>query len=318
MKPGKSGSTKGMQTSAALRRFTRTAENASSAVIENYSTSFGLATRLLGRRHRTHVRNVYAMVRVADEIVDGVTAEAGLGVEQQRQVLDQYERDVHRALQLGYSSDLVIHAFAHSARAAGIDTSLTAPFFESMRLDLATAQGEQLAFDPSMHARYVHGSAEVVGLMCLRIFVRERNFDWSASTEQAMDNPADERSPLIHGACQLGAAFQNINFLRDLADDTSRLGRNYLTDTGTLDDAGRDAWVATIRRQLADAERIIPLLPKDARAAVRSALALFSSLTKRIAQTPAAELHRVRVRVADPTKLFLAGRALVTTWTEHN
>jgi len=302
----------------ALRRFTRAAENASSAVIANYSTSFGLATRLLGRRHRGHVKNIYAMVRIADEIVDGVSAEAGLTVQQQHDVLDQYEHEVHRAMQFGYSSDLVIHAFARTSRAAGIDTSLTGPFFASMRRDLASVDGEQLAFNASAHAHYVHGSAEVVGLMCLRIFVRDRNFEWPAINGSTGVNLADDRSLLVHGARQLGAAFQNINFLRDLADDTSRLGRNYLTDTGRLDDAGRDAWVATIRRQLSDAESVIPLLPKDARAAVRSALALFNSLTNKIARTPAKELYRARMRVANPRKLLLAGHALVTTWMERD
>lgn len=300
----------------ALRRFTRAAENASSAVIANYSTSFGLATSLLGRRHRGHVKNIYAMVRIADEIVDGVSAEAGLTVQQQHDVLDQYEHEVHRAMQFGYSSDLVIHAFARTARAAGIDTSLTAPFFASMRRDLASVDGDQLAFDTSAHARYVHGSAEVVGLMCLRIFVRDGNFEWSAIDGSAGVDLADDRSLLVHGARQLGAAFQNINFLRDLADDTSRLGRNYLTDTGRLDNAGRDVWVATVRRQLTEAEEAIPLLPKDARAAVRSALALFNALTNRIARTPAAELYRTRVRVANPMKLLLTARALVTTCLE--
>ena len=300
----------------ALRRFTRAAENASSAVIANYSTSFGLATRILGRRHRHHVKNVYAMVRVADEIVDGVSAEAGLTAQQQRDVLDQYETDVHRAMHLGYSSDLVIHAFAHTARAAGIDTSLTEPFFASMRHDLASGDRDELAFDESAHAHYVHGSAEVVGLMCLRIFVRERKFEWSLITDAAGADPSDEQSLLVHGARQLGAAFQNINFLRDLADDTSRLGRSYLTDTGRLDDAGRDAWVATVRTQLTDAQKAIHLLPKDARAAVRSALALFNAVTNRIARTPAAELYRTRVRVANPVKLLLTGRALVTTCLE--
>ena len=102
-------------------QFTRTAERAANQLISAYTTSFGLATRLLGPRHRQHVRNIYALVRVADELVDGVTAEAGLSRRQQSEALDHFVDETHRALELGYSSDLIIHAFAQTARAAGID-----------------------------------------------------------------------------------------------------------------------------------------------------------------------------------------------------
>lgn len=301
----------------ALARFTRTAEVAADDVIGAYSTSFGLATRLLGPRHRQHVRNIYAMVRVADEIVDGVAAEAGLSIAEQAAALDRYIADTHRAMRTGYSSDLVIHAFATTARAAGIDESLTQPFFDSMRADLGgESAGENagepaaprapLVYDADAHARYVHGSAEVVGLMCLRVFLRDR------------DVTAAQRAELEFGASRLGAAFQNINFLRDLADDTARLGRSYLGAEDRLSDADRNAWVRTVRAQLDDARRVIPLLPKDARAAVRSALALFAALTDRVDRTPAADLYRTRVRVPDPVKAGLAARAIITTWMERD
>lgn len=321
---------------SSLERFTRTAEVAAGDVIGTYSTSFGLATRLLGKRHRQHVRNIYAMVRVADEIVDGVAAEAGLTVAEQAEALDRYVTDTHRAMRVGYSSDLVIHAFARTAREAGIDESLTQPFFDSMRADLgeggaaaedsadagtyagsepgaaaraepeATQTPAPLVYDSEAHARYVHGSAEVVGLMCLRVFLRGR------STSGA------ERDRLEFGARQLGAAFQNINFLRDLADDTDRLGRSYLSANERLSDVDREAWVRTVRTQLDDARAVIPLLPKDARAAVRSALALFEALTDRVDRATAADLYRTRVRVPDPVKAGLAARALVSTWMERD
>ncbi len=299
---------------SSLDRFTRTAEIAAGDVIGTYSTSFGLATRLLGARHRQHVRNIYAMVRVADEIVDGVAAEAGLSVAEQAEALERYVADTHRAMRVGYSSDLVIHAFARTARESGIDESLTQPFFDSMRADLGETVGEPeptvgpapLVYDTEAHARYVHGSAEVVGLMCLRVFLRGRN------------HTVEERDRLEFGARQLGAAFQNINFLRDLADDTDRLGRSYLSADQRLSDADRDSWVRTVRAQLDDARAVIPLLPKDARAAVRSALALFAALTDRVDRTPAEDLYTTRVRVPDPVKAGLAARALITTWMERD
>jgi len=289
----------------ALRRFNRTAEIATTDVIRTYSTSFGLATRLLGDRHRQHVRNIYAMVRIADEIVDGVAAEAGLDSSAQSAALDSYIAATHRSMRSGYSSDLILHAFARTARECGIDESLTQPFFDSMRADIHGDSGFA-AYDAEAHAAYVYGSAEVVGLMCLQVFLR------------GSERSEEDLVTLRRGARQLGAAFQNVNFLRDLADDTDRLHRGYLGTSGRLTDSDRDAWVDTVMRQLADARAAIPLLPKDSRAAVRSAHALFSSLTRRVAKTPADELYRRRVRVPDPVKAALAARAFVVTAMERD
>jgi len=280
--------------STALETFTRTAEGAANEVIDAYSTSFGMATRLLGARHRQHVRNIYALVRVADEIVDGVAAQAGLTIPEQRAVLERFRADTAEAVARGYSADVVIHAFAQTARACGIGEELTAPFFDSMAMDLDAPNPD--------HDAYVWGSAEVVGLMCLRVFLR------------AELRSADQLAVLDHGARQLGAAFQDINFLRDLAADET-LGRHYL---GTrLSDADRDLWVARIRVQLADAALAIPLLPKDARAAVRTAHALFTRLADRIAATPASELYERRIRVPGAIKVGIAARARAKTALER-
>ncbi|MFJ4999579.1 phytoene/squalene synthase family protein [Microbacterium sp. NPDC088619] len=290
---------------ASLGRFNRAADTASTEVIRTYSTSFGLATRLLGARHRQHVRNIYAMVRIADEIVDGVAAQAGLDESAQTDALASYVAETHRAMSVGYSTDLVLHAFARTARECGIGVDLTQPFFDSMAADIAT-DADFTAYDTAAHERYVYGSAEVVGLMCLRVFLRDDT------------RTTGELETLTHGARQLGAAFQNVNFLRDLADDTERLQRGYLGDDGRLTDADRDAWVRTITAQLDDAARSIPLLPKDARAAVRSAHALFAALTRRVSKTPASDLYQRRVRVPDPIKALLAARSVLVTTMERN
>ncbi|MFB7252010.1 phytoene/squalene synthase family protein [Microbacterium sp. NPDC056234] len=292
---------------SALARFTRTAETATTGVIRTYSTSFGLATRLLGRRHRQHIRNVYAMVRIADEIVDGVAGEAGLDDSAQRAALDAYADETHRAMRTGYSSNIVLHAFARTAAGCGIGQDLTEPFFASMRTDASAApdQGTGVrAYSAEAHAEYVYGSAEVVGLMCLRVFLQDS------------DPTAEDLHRMETGARQLGAAFQNVNFLRDLADDTERLQRGYLSGTERLTDDGRDEWVRTVRAQLDDARAAIPLLPRDARAAVRSALSLFEALTARVARTPASALYERRVRVPDPIKVLLAARSVLVTWAE--
>lgn len=290
-----------------LERFTQASQTAAASVIDAYSTSFGVATRLLGVRHRDHVRNIYAMVRVADEIVDGVAHEAGLDAAAQRLTLSEYADQTHRAMERGYSSDLVLHAFAHTARASGIGPDLTQPFFTAMAADIGrdgpqsdhvqTYQGED-------YDHYVYGSAEVVGLMCLKVFLRQEQRD------------AGQLARLEDGARHLGAAFQNVNFLRDLGDDTERLNRSYLTRGEQMSEDLKDDWVELVKTQLDQARRALPLLPKDARAAVRGALALFEALTKKVDRTPAAALYGRRVRVSDPVKAMLAARALLQTWRE--
>ena len=289
-----------------LGRYTFVSNRISRSVIGAYSTSFGLATRLLGSRHRDHVRNIYALVRLADELVDGVAAEAGIAADQQHRMLDRLEAETESGMSLGYSSNPIIHAFARTARAAGIGDELTRPFFASMRTDLqghptnvsATAVEGQIGFGPQEHADYVYGSAEVVGLMCLRVFARDESY-----------SPEEERL-LEHGARSLGAAFQNVNFLRDLGDDMQRLGRSYLTEDGAVDDRTQERWVVAIRVQIEAAAQTIPLLPGDARLAVLCALRLFSALTDRLAEVPAVELPRRRIRVAGPHKAALVLRTV--------
>lgn len=292
-----------------LERYSAASERAAGRIIAAYSTSFGLATRLLGPRHRTHVRNIYALVRVADELVDGVAAEAMVDAEVQRTMLDELEADVEQALRTGYSSNPIVHAFGRTARAAGIDASLTGPFFASMRSDLrvagspgrdVTTEGGEAApqeFDAGAHDEYVYGSAEVVGLMCLRVFLRDEQISSAQSAR------------LEYGARRLGAAFQNVNFLRDLADDTDRLGRSYLTAGEEMTPERQAEWITTIRAQLGDAEAVLPELPRDARVAVGCAYRLFAKLTDRLAETPAEQLRTRRVRVADPVKAVLVLRS---------
>ncbi|GAA3944387.1 phytoene/squalene synthase family protein [Microbacterium soli] len=295
----------GTRATAGLPLFTDTAEAAASEVIRAYSTSFGLATRLLGRRHRQHVRNIYAMVRIADELVDGVTEEAGLDAAAQLAALCEYEQAVGRAIRLGCSGDMVLHAFARTARDCGIDEDLTAPFFDSMRMDLRPAGATTVrGHDDRSHEQYVHGSAEVVGLMCLRVFLCHQ----SRSDGQL--------SVLEHGARALGAAFQDVNFLRDLADDTERLHRSYLREKGRLTDADRDARLLRIRARLAEARVAVPLLPRDARVAVRSALGLFAALADRISATPVSTLYSTRVRVPDARKAAIVAGAVLRTVAE--
>ncbi|MGO2660848.1 phytoene/squalene synthase family protein [Mycetocola reblochoni] len=281
--------------SAALDQYTRIAEGAAARVISGYSTSFSMATRLLPSRCRTAVTSVYALVRVADEIVDGVGEGAGLDTGQQREALARLEADVEEATRTGFSGNVVVHAFAVAARASGIDRSLTRPFFHSMEMDL-----DPRALDEAEQREYVHGSAEVVGLMCLRVFLAGQRVAEA------------DRARLDEGARALGAAFQNINFLRDLADDTDR-GRDYLpTEAERLSEDGKDEWVRRIRADFDAAQATIPLLPRDCRPGVAAATGLFGELTRRIARTPVEELRRRRVSVPLPVKGRVIAAAVLT------
>lgn len=288
------------ETTPALSHYLAASEAAARQIIRAYSTSFGIATNILGRQHRKHVRNIYALVRVADELVDGVTAEANLSHERQVASLNALEAETGQAVQTGYSSNPIVQAFASTARASGIDDSLIGPFFASMRIDQQAAQGIA-NFDEDLHADYVFGSAEVVGLMCLRVFTRHENLTPS------------ESATLERGAKSLGAAFQNVNFLRDLADDTQRLERNYLSDGAKFDESLKNEWISKIRTQLTDAESVIPLLPVDARTGVDCARRLFARLTDKIAATPAERLFQERIRVSNFNKILILLQAFVST-----
>jgi phytoene/squalene synthetase len=273
-----------------LALYNRAAADAAATVIARYSTSFGLACRLLGPRPRPHVRNVYALVRIADEIVDGPVEEAGLSPEIAGEILDQLEGETLAAIERGFSSNLVVHAFAGTARECGIGPELVRPFFASMRTDLGT-----LRHDAASHDAYVYGSAEVVGLMCLQVFV-------NAGTQ----HPVTPSPELVDGARRLGAAFQDVNFLRDLRHDETVLGRDYLGLSTA--DGERAAVLDRIDSDLAIAARAIPALPADCRRAVTAAHDLFAELAVRLR---ACDDGEDRVRVPDTVKARLAARALL-------
>lgn len=284
----------------ALSEFTSASSSAAAQFIRSYSTSFYLATRLLPPGKRMMISNIYALARTADELVDGVCAEAGLTESELAAALDALEDEVERALMSGYSSNPVIHAFASTARDCGIGTSLTRPFFSSMRADLSTS-----SFTPGEHRNYVYGSAEVVGIMCLRVFL-----------QGTLLPPPERVRHMEQGARALGRAFQNVNFLRDLAHDQEFLGRNYLTGSvahARLTEEQKDRWTREICQDLDLAHDAIRLLPADCRLAVTCAHGLFSLLLRRIDKVSVTELYRKRISVSRSTKLLLVAISAVRT-----
>ena len=279
--------------------YNKVAHDSASVVISEYSTSFGWATSLLPAGVRGQIKDIYALVRVADEIVDGSAAGSnGAQKVNIRKQLDALEGEVYAAMKVGFSTNLIVHAFALTAVQVGITKAMIEPFFASMRADITKAK-----HTPKTFKDYVYGSAEVVGLMCLRAFITGREDHYSPSEKTALDE----------GALALGAAFQKINFLRDLDADFRALGRSYFpgVTVETFNEEQKQFLVDDIAADLIVAANSIRLLPKDVRPAVSAAQFLFQELTVKIARTPASVLISTRIRVSNPRKLVLVAKALL-------
>lgn len=283
---------------SSLEQYSAAAEASSKAVIARYSTSFGMASNLLPQPIRQHIQNIYALVRVADEIVDGAASEArGLGGNVEPAfALDQLEAEVYRALRARFSTNLVVHAFAKTANETAFARALIEPFFASMRMDLWPRRHNAESFQ-----KYVYGSAEVVGLMCLHAFVKESDYSLA------------DYKQLTQSARALGAAFQKVNFLRDLSADFEKLGRSYFPNVAveSFSDAQKSELVGYIREDLRVAALGLRLLPRSVRPAVVAAQLLFTELNDKIEKTPASELIRARISVANSKKLYLVLKALL-------
>ena len=246
-----------------------------------YSSSFGLSSRFFSATIRPHIYALYGLVRIADEVVDTYRGPDA------RIQLDALEQDTYDALDSGYSTSPIIHAFAQTARIYGIDKTLIAPFFSSMRTDL-----EPQTYSSSDYERYIHGSAEVVGLMCLRVFV---------------EGDTDAYDSLKPGAVALGSAYQKVNFLRDLAADYKELGRTYFPDVSyeTFDDVAKARIVADIQRELKVASEAIRRLPSSSKKATLMSYVYYSELLRKLDSTPAVVIKTRRIRVSSVRKAYL-------------
>lgn len=254
---------------------------------ESYSTSFSLASRLFGKPVRQHIYNIYGMVRLADEIVDSYRGhDAG-------KLLDDLEAETYAALERGYSTNLIVQAFVLTGRQYALGRDLIAPFFASMRSDIAPQ-----SFDRQAYEKYIYGSAEVVGLMCLRVFT---------------DGDQAAYAKLTPGAQALGAAFQKVNFLRDLADDSDALGRRYFPELlqSTLNESSKQAIIEDIEKDFAAARPSVGQLPITARPAVEASFRYYQELLGLLRATPAEIIRQRRVRVSDARKLWLLGAVTI-------
>lgn len=270
-------------------------------IIREYSSSFWLGSRLLPPPVRRDIAHLYAVVRIADEIVDGAAAEAGLSPDEIRDTLDEYEEQVCSAPQRPFHTDPVLHAYAETARRCRFDEHHLRAFFRSMRMDI---QEEPAHFSDEEIREYIYGSAEVIGLLCLAVF---------DAASDARPSAPSQRAILETGAASLGAAFQKINFLRDIGKDYEHLGRRYLPGCGQYPPAAEDIRrvIDEIDEDLNTARIAIPLLPPSCQPAVWSVTRLFEELTARLSRTPPEEILRSRVRISGPEKLRIAAMTLL-------
>lgn len=264
------------------------AYQASKRLTLSYSSSFGISSRLFNRDIQLHIFAIYGLVRIADEIVDTYRGA------NTRTMLNQFETDTYAAIESGYSTNPIIHSFALTAQKFGITDELIAPFFASMRMDIPPSH-----YTSDDYRAYIHGSAEVVGLMCLRVFCGGDQLQY------------DQLQP---GAAALGAAYQKVNFLRDLAADYTELGRVYFPGVTfeTFDDGAKQSIIADIKTDFRAADIAITALPRSSRIAVRVSYRYYMQLLRRLEHTPASSIKSTRVRISTPYKLWLLAQTVFT------
>lgn len=259
---------------------------------KTYSTSFSMASRLLDPEQRKAIYGIYGFVRLADEIVDTFHHS------DQPNLLNRFESELNEALRYRISLNPVLNAFQATVHRYGIDEELITAFLHSMRLDLTKKDYETIE---EMN-RYIYGSADVVGLMCLKVFSNGEESLYTRLKEPAM---------------RLGSAFQKVNFLRDLHNDTQILQRRYfpaLTTRRFTDQMKADI-IRDIESDFSVAYAGIRQLPGRARLAVLAAYYYYRALLRKLKKTPACLIQEKRLRISNGYKMVLLAKAyLMYRW----
>ncbi|MCS6934136.1 MAG: phytoene/squalene synthase family protein [Chitinophagales bacterium] len=267
--------------------YEKTAGLCSKIITREYSTSFSLGIQTLHKKFHEPIYAIYGMVRYADEIVDTFHDY------NKKQLLEKFKRDTFEAIAERISLNPVLHSFQRAVHTYGIPLHLVEAFFKSMEMDLyETAYGE------AGYQEYIYGSAEVVGLMCLKVFTEG-------------DEVLYER--LQKPARALGAAFQKVNFLRDMKSDYHERGRVYFPgiDFTNFREESKRKIEAEIENDFAEAYRGIMQLPISARAGVLLAYRYYLRLFERIKRVPVNRMMEERIRVPDYEKLTLLAGTMV-------
>ena len=272
-----------------LHLFHNTSQQCSKITTEIYSTSFSSAIKLLHKDLRTPVYNIYGFVRFADEIVDTFHEF------DKQQLLNEFKAETYCAIERGISLNPVLHSFQLTVNKYNIEMNLIDAFFKSMEWDLSKAK-----YDAEGYAAYIYGSAEVVGLMCLYVFCEG-------------DKTMYEK--LKSAAQSLGAAFQKVNFLRDVKADYQQLNRTYFphADFKNFTPAMKEQIENDIADNFLKAYGGILQLPVKARFGVYVAYKYYLSLFKRIKRVQPAKIMEQRIRIPDYSKAFILVKAGLRT-----
>jgi len=268
-----------------IELFHKVSQECSRVVTKRYSTSFSSAIRLLHKDLRASIFNIYGFVRFADEIVDTFHNY------DKTSLLEQFRKETYNAIRLGISLNPILNSFQRTVNEYNIDNELIDAFFHSMEMDLT-----RQVYDSDRYNEYIYGSAEVVGLMCLCIFC-EGNKEMYFKLE----------SP----ARSLGAAFQKVNFLRDVKADYNGLSRTYFPgcDFNNFTSLQKDRIEKDIQNDFKQAYKGILQLPLKARFGVYVAYKYYMSLFKKIKRTQPARILESRIRIPAYRKAMIVVRA---------
>ena len=270
-----------------MNLFDETCFECSKLITTKYSTSFSIGINAFEKRFRYPVYAIYGFVRYADEIVDTF-----YGYDQ-RQLIDDFRNETFKAIDRGISTNPVLHSFQQVVNQYGIEKDLIDAFLNSMKMDL-----DKTAYEGDDYKVYIYGSAEVVGLMCLRIFC---------------ENDCILYEQLIPKARSLGSAFQKINFLRDIKSDYEDRGRTYFpnVDFNNFTEQDKNFIETDIKKDFDDALEGIKLLPRGSRLGVYVAYVYYLQLFKKIRSTAANAIVQKRIRVSDMHKIRLYLKAML-------
>ncbi|MDB9708404.1 phytoene/squalene synthase family protein [Salibacteraceae bacterium] len=256
----------------------------------SYSTSFSLGTRFLGASVRDAIYSIYGFVRFADEIVDTFHDY------DKEYLLDKFKKDTYEAIEMGISLNPILNSFQKVVKDFRIDMALIDTFLESMEMDL-----KKTAYTRQGYEQYILGSAEVVGLMCLKVFVY---------------GDEERYKELQFSAMRLGAAFQKINFLRDLKADYQEMGRTYFPgiDLENFNAEEKKRIEKEIEMDFIEGYKGILELPKSSRFGVYMAYIYFYQLFKKIQRTDAQEILKTRIRIPNQKKYAI----FVESYVKHS
>lgn len=268
--------------------FDKISEECSKNVTKSYSTSFSLATKMLSSNIRQDIYNIYGFVRFADEIVDTFHSY------NKKELFKRFVDDLNHSLKHKISLNPILNSFQNTVHKYNIDRDLINSFLKSMEQDLKKKKYESLR----EYNEYIYGSADVVGLMCLKVFVSGRNDDYKKLKPYAMS---------------LGSAFQKVNFLRDINDDYKKLNRIYFpgVDYGTFNDDVKNNIMIDIEKDFAKALKGIYMLPNNSKFGVYAAYKYYKRLLRKLERASYLQIKSERVRVPNYQKVDVLARSYV-------